>query len=390
VLGPEHEFSLVNDELKALPIVDQVLKDFHGRVVNSVKLPRFSFAKELQLHVMEVKPNEPFHTPVEFEETMQEAVQTLQSFIGRKYGAHLLGTGMHPLLRLDETNVWPHRHRQIYEAFSKVFNLKRHGWLNIQSYQLNVPYSDEKSGILLHNMISNICPYLPAISASSPIFEGKFGEKVDNRLCFYRENQKEIPSITGDVVPEYITSFAQYRKRIIDVYSQDLAARGVGKLLLGKEWVNSRGAIFRFDRRALEIRVMDEQECVKSDVSLSCFIIALLRGLIKEKAALAPHNVLLDDFNSIVNDGLCARLHGNFGILAKEVCASLLQIAHKNATEEEKKYLSTVQNRIEKGSLSEIIRERVERKSQKTDLKEAIVHVYLQLAESLIDNQPYF
>jgi gamma-glutamyl:cysteine ligase YbdK (ATP-grasp superfamily) len=175
VLGPEHEFSLVNDELKALPIVDQVLKDFHGRVVNSVKLPRFSFAKELQLHVMEVKPNEPFHTPVEFEETMQEAVQTLQSFIGRKYGAHLLGTGMHPLLRLDETNVWPHRHRQIYEAFSKVFNLKRHGWLNIQSYPLNVPYSDEKSGILLHNMISNICPYLPALSASSPIFEGKFG-----------------------------------------------------------------------------------------------------------------------------------------------------------------------------------------------------------------------
>jgi gamma-glutamyl:cysteine ligase YbdK (ATP-grasp superfamily) len=390
VLGPEHEFSLINDELKALPIVDQVLKDFHGRVVNSVKLPRFSFAKELQLHVMEVKPNEPFYSPVEFEETMQEAVQTLQSFIGRKYGAHLLGTGMHPLLRLDETNVWPHRHRQIYEAFGKIFNLKRHGWLNIQSYQLNLPYSDEKSGVLLHNLISNICPYLPAISASSPIFEGKFGEKVDNRLCFYRENQKEVPSITGDVVPEVITSLAQYRKRIIDVYSQDLAARGASKLLLGKEWVNSRGAIFRFDRRALEIRVMDEQECVKSDVSLSCFIRALLRGLMKEKATFVPHNVLLEDFNSIVSDGLRARLRGNFGALAKEACASLLHIAYENATEEEKKYLSTVQNRIEKGSLSEIIREKVERKSQKTDLKEAIVHVYLQLAESLIDNQPYF
>ena len=390
MLGPEHEFSLVNDELKALPIVDQVLKDFHGRIVNFVELPRFSFGKELQLHVMEVKPNEPFYSPVEFEETMQEAVQTLQSFIGRKYGAHLLGTGMHPLLRLDETNVWPHRHRQIYEALGKIFNLKRHGWLNIQSYQLNLPYSDEKSGVLLHNLISNICPYLPAISASSPIVEGKFGEKVDNRLCFYRENQKEVPSITGDVVPEYTSSFAQYRKQIIDVYSQDLAARGVGKLLLGKEWVNSRGAIFRFDRRALEIRVMDEQECVKSDVSLSCFIRALLRGLMKEKAAFAPHNVLLNDFNSIVNDGLRARLHDNFGILAKEACASLLHIAYENATEEEKKYLSTVQKRIEKGSLSEIIRERVERKSQKTDLKEAIVHVYLQLAESLIDNQPYF
>jgi gamma-glutamyl:cysteine ligase YbdK (ATP-grasp superfamily) len=174
------------------------------------------------------------------------------------------------------------------------------------------------------------------------------------------------------------------------VYSQDLATRGASKLLLGKEWVNSRGAIFRFDRRAIEIRVMDEQECVKSDVSLSCFIRALLRGLMKEKVTFVPHNVLLEDFNSIVNDGLRARLHGKFGALAKEACASLLHIAYENATEEEKKYLSTVQNRIEKGSLSEIIRERVEKKSQKTDLKEAIVQIYLQLAESLIDNQPYF
>jgi gamma-glutamyl:cysteine ligase YbdK (ATP-grasp superfamily) len=390
VLGPEHEFSLVNDQLKALPIVDCVLKDFYGRVVNSVKLRRFSFAKELQLHVMEVKPNEPFYSPVEFEETMNEAVQTLQGFIGRKYGAHLLGTGMHPLLRLDETNVWPHRHRQIYEAFGKIFNLKRHGWLNIQSYQLNLPYSNEGSGVLLHNLISTICPYLPAISASSPIFEGKFGDKVDNRLCFYRENQKEVPSITGDIIPEYVTSFSHYRRLVIDAYSQDLATRGASKLLLGKEWVNSRGAIFRFDRRAIELRVMDEQECVKSDVSLSCFIRALLRGLMKEKLAFATHDVLLEDFNSIVNDGLRARLHGNFGAIAKKACASLLRIAYENATEEEKKYLSTIGNRIEKGSLSEIIRARVEKKSQRTDLKEAIVNVYLQLAESLIDNQPYF
>jgi hypothetical protein len=110
----------------------------------------------------------------------------------------------------------------------------------------------------------------------------------------------------------------------------------------------------------------------------------------KEESEFATHDVLLEDFNSIVNDGLQARLRGNFGAVAKRACASLLRIACDNATEEEKKYLSTVQNRIEKGSLSEIIRERVERKSQKTDLKEAIVHVYLQLAESLIDNQPYF
>ena len=390
VLGPEHEFSLVNDELKALPIADKVLKDFHGRIVTFVEHPHFTFGKELQLHVMEVKPNEPFASPVDFEETMQEAVCTLQDFVDRKYGARLLGTGMHPLLKLEDTRVWPHRHRQIYQAYSKVFNLKKHGWLNIQSYQLNLPYSDETSGILLHNLLANICPYLPAVAASSPIYEGRVGEDVDNRLRFYKENQFEVPSITGDVVPEYVTSFGQYKKEIIDKYSRDMAAAGIGELLLGKDWVNSRGAIFRFDRKALEIRVMDEQECVKSDVALSCFIRALLRGLIGGRMESLPHEILTRDYSSVVREGLDTQLQNPRGKTAREVCQSFLQIAFENASEEEKKYLSIVQKRIELGNLSEILRERIRRKSRKTDIKEAIVSVYSRLAESLIANQPYF
>lgn len=381
---------MVNDELKALPIVDKVLKEFHGRIVNFVKMPHFSFGKELQLHVIEVKPNEPFSSPVEFEETMQEAVQMLQDFVNRNYGAHLLGTGMHPLLRLDETGVWPHRHRQIYAAYSKVFNLKRHGWLNIQSYQLNLPYSDEKSGVLLHNLITNILPYLPAIAASSPIYEDKFGECVDNRLRFYKENQHEVPSVTGDVIPEYAVSFGQYQEQVINKYSRALAVRGVDRLLLGKDWVNSRGVIFRFDRKALEIRVMDEQECVKSDVALSCFTRALLRGLMNGDTELSPHEVLTSDLNSTISDGLEAKVKSADGKTARQVLSSYLRTAFQNATEEEKKYLPIVQRRIEQGSLSEIVRKKVEAKSQKTEFNEAIVDVYLKLAESLIDDQPYF
>jgi gamma-glutamyl:cysteine ligase YbdK (ATP-grasp superfamily) len=381
---------LVNDELKALPIVDKVLKEFHGRIVNFVKMPHFSLGKELQLHVMEVKPNEPFSSPVEFEETMQEGVQMLQNFVNRNYEAHLLGTGMHPLLRLDETGVWPHRHRQIYAAYSKVFNLKRHGWLNIQSYQLNLPYSDEKSGVLLHNLITSILPYLPAIAASSPIYEDKFGECVDNRLRFYKENQHEVPSVTGDVIPEYAVSFGQYQERVINKYSRDLAVRGVDRLLLGKDWVNSRGVIFRFDRKALEIRVMDEQECVRSDVALSCFIRALLRGLMNGDTELSPHEVLTSDFNSTISDGLEAKVKSAYGKTARQVLLSYLRTAFQNATDEEKKYLPIVQRRIEQGSLSEIVRKKVEAKSQKMEFKEAIVDVYLKLAESLIDDQPYF
>jgi carboxylate-amine ligase len=390
VLGPEHEYSIVDDELKALPIVDKVMKDFHGRVVNFVELPHFTFGKELQMHVMEVKPNAPFESPVEFEEIIQEAVLTLTDFLQLNYRAHLLGTGMHPLLKLDETGVWPHRHRQIYEAYRKVFDLKRHGWLNIQSFQLNLPYANEREGVSLHNLLAEVCVFLPAVAASSPIYEGMFGEFVDNRLRFYSENQKEFPSVTGDVVPEHASSLAQYKCEVIGGYSRDLVAAGASELIAGREWVNSRGVIFRFDRHALEVRVMDEQECVKSDVALSCFVRALLRGMLKEGSESSPHDVLVRDYDAIVKDGLNAEIQHRHGRAASQVCMYFLRVAEESATREEKRYLPVVRKRIERGSLSETIRERVKNRSQRTDLREAIVGVYSKLIRSLVDNEPYF
>jgi gamma-glutamyl:cysteine ligase YbdK (ATP-grasp superfamily) len=390
VLGPEHEFSLVTEELKALPIADKIIKDFRGRVVNFVKLPHFTFGKELQMHVLEIKANTPFKSPDVFEETMQDAVLTLTDFLERRYKAQLLGTGMHPLLMLNETAVWPHRHKQIYQAYSKVFNLKRHGWLNIQSFQLNLPYFDEKTAVLMHNLIGEICTYLPAISASSPIFEGKIGDLVDNRLCFYMQNQKEVPSIVGDVIPEHVSSFEQYNREIIERYSQDLAKVGVDKCILHRDWVNSRGVIFRFDRKALEIRIMDEQECVKSDVALSCFIRALIREMLKEKSEPLSHEILVKDFHAVIAGGLDARVMHSKGQTARKVCEYFYKIARKNATEEEKNYLPVIEKRLKRGNLSDIIKERVQTKAQKMDLREAIISVYSSLMKSLIKNQPYF
>jgi gamma-glutamyl:cysteine ligase YbdK (ATP-grasp superfamily) len=380
----------VDEKLEALPIVDRILKDFNGRIVNFVKQPLFTFGKELQLHVMEIKPNEPFKSPQVFEETMQKAVQTLSDLLARKYQAHLLGTGMHPLLRLEQTGVWPHRHKQIYEAYGKIFDLKRHGWLNIQSFQLNLPYSDEQNGVKLHNTLASVCAYLPAVAASSPVYEGRFGRDVDNRLEFYKLNQKEVPSVTGDVVPEYVSSFREYQDNIISKYSSEMARAGADALILHKEWVNSRGVIFRFDRKAVEIRVMDEQECIKSDVALSCFIRALVRGLLGEEAELVPHEVLVNDFNAVVKHGLEATTLNPNGRTAREVCRLFAKTARKNASEEEKKYLPFVEKRVENGNLSELIRKEIMKKSQRTDFRSAVVHVYSKLIRSLMSNQPFF
>ena len=390
VLGPEHELSIVNDDLKALPIADKVIKDYCGKLVNFVELPEFTFGKEMQLHVMEIKAKTPFKSPEVFEETMQKAVTTLSDFLGKKHHAHLLGTGMHPLLKLDETGVWPHRHRKIYEEYGKVFNLKQHGWLNIQSFHLNLPYQKETNGVLLHNLLANLCPYLPAVAASSPIYEGAMRDNVDNRLAFYKVNQREVPSVSGDIVPEYISSFDMYHKDVIGWYSRDLAKAGAAKTILFKEWVNSRGVIFRFDRAALEVRVMDEQECIKSDVALSCFVRAALRGLILGEPEFLPHELLVSDFNSVLANGLNAKVLNPHGPTARHVCQYLFDLAFANAGKEEKKYLPLIKKRIENGNLSDVIRQNVLKKAQHMDFTEAIVEVYSTLIKCLATNQPYF
>ena len=82
-MGPEHEFSLVDEELKPLSIVDKIIKDYCGKTVNFVEHRDFTFGKELQLHVMELKANEPFNSPPFFEEAMQKGVSTLSSFIDK-------------------------------------------------------------------------------------------------------------------------------------------------------------------------------------------------------------------------------------------------------------------------------------------------------------------
>jgi gamma-glutamyl:cysteine ligase YbdK (ATP-grasp superfamily) len=388
VLGPEHEFSLVDQELKPLPISDKIIKAYCGRMVNFIELPDFSFGKEMQLHVMEIKANQPFKTPDAFEETMQKAVSTLNGIVG-KLGARLLGTGMHPLLQLSDTGIWPHHHRRIYQEYGKIFDLNRHGWLNIQSFHLNLPYEKEADAIQIHNQLANLCAYLPAITASSPIFEGKEGPDTDNRLQFYKQNQKEVPTVAGDVIPEYISSLDGYKRDVIGRYSADLAKAGADKTLLNREWVNSRGIIIRFDRCALEVRVMDEQECVKSDVALACFVRAALRGSIADNAELLPHELLVRDFNAVIKDGLNAKVSSSNGKTARQVCQHYLKIAAQNADADEKKYLPLVERRIEEGNLSDLIRSKVQKRADKTVYHEAIVDVYSTLINCLRNNEPF-
>jgi hypothetical protein len=299
---------------------------------------------------------------------------------------------MHPFIKVSEAKIWCHRHRSIYKTYERIFNVRQHGWLNIQAFQLNLPYGGRRKAASFHNILTNILPYLPAISAASPIYEGKFGSYVDNRMYFYKLNQKEIPSLVGDVIPEYTSSLEEYRKNVIGKYSAELAKAKADKSIQNVDWINSRGITFRYDRHAIEIRILDEQECIKSDVAISCYIRAALRGLLRDRdeVNLLPHELLVKDFNSVIKLGLNAKVLHPKGPTARAVCDYLYSLACDNALDEEKPYLIIMKRRIDEGSLSEVISRKVKQRTQKTDLHEAILGVYLNLVSSLRDNTPYF
>src|SRR5262249_40857437 len=155
------------------------------------------------------------------------------------HGARLMPGGMHP--RMDparETRLWPHDCNEIYQAFNKIFDCRGHGWSNLQSVHLNLPFADDEEFGRLHAAVRIVLPILPALAASSPIVEGRPTGAVDSRLEVYRGNSRRIPSITGHVVPEAVFSESGYRDEILAKLYADIAAHDPGGILQ-HEWLNA-------------------------------------------------------------------------------------------------------------------------------------------------------
>jgi gamma-glutamyl:cysteine ligase YbdK (ATP-grasp superfamily) len=385
-LGPEHEFSISDPLCRPLSISDKVLRTLGRRVVNKVQMKGFILSKELQMHVLELKPNTPFEGPREFENTMQNAVIEVSEFLEDTFGANMLGLGMHPLLDLQDARVWSHRDKRIYDTLGKIFDLRQHGWVNIQSFQLNLSFAGEQDAVRLYNCIAQILPYLVALSAASPVYENRISDYEDSRLYFYKACQNRVPSIVGDVIPEPIKSFDHYREVTIDRYSADLARLDSSPLLCA-EWINSRGAIIRFRRKAIEIRIMDEQECIRSDVALACFIRSMCRAWIDRPTAL-PHEVLVRDYESIVRNGLHAQVRHPFSSNSREVCERLLTIALEFSTREERPYLRTLHTRLHDGNLAECILKSLSGSSG-SDICGKMLQICRKLARCLVKNETF-
>ena len=291
--GVEMEFMIVDrDTLQVMPRADVPLgKDKDGNQLSDVEYDDIGLSNELVSHVLEFKCAHPKSTfdglGKRFFHEIRRANKKLE-----KINAMLLPSAAHPFMDPAEMQLWPYDCNDIYQTYDRIFNCKGHGWANLQSTHLNLSFDGDDEFGELHAAIRLLLPLIPAIAASSPYLDGKYTGFKDARIEVYRHNQDKVPEIAGLVIPEKAYSYDEYNREIFDKVKKAIAPYDT-EHLLNHFFLNSRGAIARFDRGAIEIRLVDIQECPNADIAIVEMEIATLKAIASGKFANgnAPHSM---------------------------------------------------------------------------------------------------
>ena len=280
--GLELEYVIVDrDTLAVRPIADRLLA--HMQTIVGADGTHFGWSNELVAHCVELKNEQP-------SASLEPLVGGFEAEIARanaalaEEGARLMPGGMHPWMEpAREAVLWPHDEAGIYAAYDRIFGCRSHGYANVQSMHLNLPFANDREFGRLHAAIRLVLPIVPALAASSPFCEGQRTRALDHRLVVYRTNAEPLATITGQIVPEPVSTRDEYELRILKPMYDEIAPHDP-EGVLQHEWLNSRGAIARFDRSAIEIRVLDVQECPIADVAIAAAVASVIRAVWEREA----------------------------------------------------------------------------------------------------------
>ncbi len=281
--GIELEYMLVDrSTLDVQPVADQILEDLAGEPTSDVERGPVTWSNELVLHVIELKSTRPIEQLQPWPSVLKSALADIQSVLTAR-GVTLLGAGAHPWMDpAIEARLWPHEGHQIYATYDRIFNCRSHGWANVQSVHLNLPFSGDEEFGRLHAAVRTVLPLLPALAASSPILEGRYTGMLDSRMQLYRDHCRAVPSLIGQVIPEPLFDESGYRQMILAPIARDIRQHDPAGVMQ-VDFLNARGAIARFDRGSIEVRVMDVQEYPEADIAICAAVIAVVRALCQER-----------------------------------------------------------------------------------------------------------
>lgn len=394
VYGIEMEYMIVDQASLAIkPLADKLIGTIAGEITNEVICGELVITNELALHVVELTTNGPKKSLKNLDLVFHERIIELNKLL-QASGAKLMPTGTHPFFIPDQNvALWPHGDQIIYQTYNKIFNCSGHGWTNLQSVHINLPFSNDDELKKLHSAIRLILPLIPALAASTPFSEGKLSDALDSRLLHYGQNQKLLPIISGDIIPEFIQSEKEYHEKILNPMYHAIAPHDPEKILQ-QEWLNSRGAIVRFDRYAVEIRIMDIQESPLMDISCISAITAAIKHIIQHQSLYLEKPLATQRLKQIYQDAI---YHGMSTLVTDQEYLAQLGLKPQNAMS-----MQVIWQKLIELSASEIdprhqkgldfilkhgnLAERLKKHYQSEPREKTITHLFNQLCESLETN----
>ncbi|WP_208012699.1 glutamate-cysteine ligase family protein [Christiangramia sabulilitoris] len=397
VYGIELEYMLVQRSgLKINPIVDKLITKKNGTLTSDIENGKIEWSNELVSHVIEIKTNGPTSDLENLDALFAANVREINDLL-EEFDTQLLPTAAHPSMDpTTETQLWPHHYSKIYALYNRIFNCKGHGWSNVQSMHINLPFFDDTEFEKLHAATRLLLPIIPGLAASSPVLDSEYTGFKDARMHYYKSNQKEIPHMTGKVIPEQVWNKSDYYKIIFNPITEAIKPFDTDKIL-DHHFLNSRGAISRFDRNAIEIRVIDTQENPTADVAIAAFIIEVLKLLVSEELISLEDQKSWyeDDLLLIMNDVIISAentLITNKKYLAifdlkkdadvKTIWKKLYDLVGKKLSDDHQKHIEFI---LQNGSLATRIL-----KALRNDFsKVQIGKVYGRLAECLQENRMF-
>ncbi|HMJ71442.1 MAG TPA: glutamate-cysteine ligase family protein [Cyclobacteriaceae bacterium] len=380
--GIELEYMIVDrDTLEVQPIADELLKSMTGSYSGDFENGMVTWSNELVLHLIELKCTKPESDLAALEQSFHQNIKQVNQILS-KWNAMLLPTAAHPTMDpLLHTKLWPHDKNEIYSIYNKIFDCRGHGWANLQSTHLNLPFNGDEEFGKLHSAIRVILPLLPALCASSTVLDGKLTEQLDARMWYYKHNQKAIPSITGSIVPEAVFTKEEYEQEIYSKIAIDIQPHNENDIL-DPVWVNSRGAMARFDRGSVEIRVMDIQECPAADMAIQRFVISALKKLVTVDRKNITTEALATKLDEVVYNGMDTMVTDRdwLAVFNMKKPSSVREILGSLSDNN-----PVIQTILQQGNLSTRIR-----KSLNGDLsKKSIHHTWQSLSKCLENNKMF-
>ncbi|QQR86391.1 MAG: hypothetical protein IPJ76_17670 [Flavobacteriales bacterium] len=249
--------------LKAIDVDAELLAELNRSVVSGTPLT-LSWSTGPAGHLIVLNTAQPIDDTAQARAAMHTEVVKASNALAER-NLLLLPAGAHPFLAGSTTTA-------------ATFPGADHpGWRNNQCLVVKLPFTDDELAKVLA-AVRVLLPILPALSAASPIIEGRVGPSLDMRLVLQSQRFSAWSALAGPLIPEAVFTRDEYYRTVFTPIVKALADAGMHDTA-DIMAMDSRSATASFDPDHIELKVLDGQESIGANMALAELVVAVLRKL---------------------------------------------------------------------------------------------------------------